>query len=278
MISEDLDSSLSPRQAFEDNVRPADLLLRVYRLLECDDVHTDTKLVHSLRELIGADSGEEVMLVYNEVFLGLVRERAQMPSTTLRRSSLNNLLRQSVVAACTALETYLPSLLRANLPTVIEARGREFVPQDKDLQNYLKELKFSLGDTLRLLGDPTAPLFIANKVLGLTGFKYLAGKKGVHAVGSLLALEDPWERISARLGRDRAELERSVEGTTRRRNDIVHRADRPQSKPGGDAQEIGYAWSKQAVDSITNVCLALDELVAARMRELKEEANRNEEV
>src|SRR3712207_2294098 len=116
MISSDRNSALSPRQAFEDNIRPADLLLRMYRLLESDAIHTDTDLVHSLRTLIGADSREEVMLVYNEIFLGLVRERAQMPSGTLRRSSLNHLLRQSVVAACTALETYLPSLLRANLP------------------------------------------------------------------------------------------------------------------------------------------------------------------
>ncbi len=278
MISGDLNSSLSPRQAFEDNVRPADLLLRVYRLLESDTVHTDTDLVRSLRALIGADSREEVMLVYNEIFLGLVRERAQMPSATLRRSSLNHLLRQSVVAACTALETYLPSLLRANLPTVIDARGREFVPRDKELQSYLKELTFSLGDTLRLLGDPDAPLFIANKILGLTKFKYLGGKKGVHAVGNLLALEDPWEGIAAHLGRDRAGLERSVEETTRRRNDIVHRADRPQAEPGGDAQEIGYAWSKQAVDTITHVCLALDELVTTRMEELREEAARMEEV
>ena len=31
---------LSPRQAFEDNIRPSILLLRVYRLLENDTVHT----------------------------------------------------------------------------------------------------------------------------------------------------------------------------------------------------------------------------------------------
>ncbi len=269
---------LSPRQAFEDNIRPAELLLRVYRLLESDMVHTDTDLVRSLRTLVGADSGEELMLVYNEIFLGLVRERAQVPSSTLRRSSLSHLLRQSVVAACTALETYLPSLLRTNLPTVIEARGREFLPRDKDLQNYLKDLSFGLGDTLRLLSDPEAPLFIANKILGLTRFKYLGGKKGVHAVGSLLALEDPWAQISNRLGREQAGLERVVDETTRRRNDIVHRADRLQAEPGGEAQEIGYAWSKQAVDTIAHVCLALDELVAARMRELEEEAVRMRQV
>jgi RiboL-PSP-HEPN len=270
------DTTLSPRQAFEDNIRPADLLLRVYRLLENDTLHTDTELVRSLRSLVGADSQEELVLVYNEIFLGLVREGAQMPGGTLRRPSLNHLLRQSVVAASTALETYLPSLLRANLPVVIECQGREFVPRDKNLQNYLKDLRFSLSDTLRLIGDPDAPLFIANKLLGFINFKYLAGKQGIHAVGTLLGLEDPWEQISTQLARDRAGLEKLIEDTTKRRNDIVHRADRSQSDPGGDAQEIGYAWSKQAVDTISHVCFALDELVAMRMVELKEVAERTE--
>jgi hypothetical protein len=218
------------------------------------------------------------MLVYNEIFLGLVRERAQMPGGTLRPASLNHLLRQSVVAASTALETYLPSLLRANLPIVIECRGREFVPRDKDLKNYLRDFKFSLDDTLRLLGDPDASLFIANKLLGFVNFKYLTGKRGIHAVGSLLNLDEPWEKISTRLSRDRSELETLVEDTTRRRNDIVHRADRPQSDPAGEPKEIGYAWSKQAVDTISHVCFALDELVGTRMTELKEEANQREEV
>ncbi|MBA3474039.1 MAG: hypothetical protein H0T57_12575 [Rubrobacter sp.] len=113
-------------------------------------------------------------------------------------------------------------------------------------------------------------------MLGFINFKYLAGKQGIHAVGSLLGLEEPWEQISTQLARDRAGLEKLIEDTTKRRNDIVHRADRSQSDPGGDAQEIGYAWSKQAVDTISHVCFALDELVTIRMVKLKEAAERAE--
>jgi hypothetical protein len=36
-------------------------------------------------------------------------------------------------------------------------------------------------------------------------------------------------------------------------------------------QEIGYAWSKQSVDTIANVGYALDELVETRFSELKAE-------
>src|SRR5438093_8705896 len=97
---------LSPRQIFEDNIRPADLLLKVFRLLEHDAPNTEVELLRSLRELVKADKDESVMVIYNEIFLGLIRERAQMPAGAMRRAALLNLLRQSVVSASTALETY----------------------------------------------------------------------------------------------------------------------------------------------------------------------------
>jgi hypothetical protein len=263
---------LSPRQAFDDNMRPAELLLRVYRLLENDSLQTSGEMVSGLRKVVGCDDNEELLLLYNEVFLGLIRERAQIPATALKRSALDNLLRQGVVVACTALDTYLPSLLRENLPLVIEVKGRDFVPQDSELSEYFRDLAFDLADTMRILSDPeAAPLFIANKILGITNFKYLSSRKGIHAVAALLALEKPWQQIADKLQRDRKELMNIVDETARRRNDIVHRADRLQTDPTGEAQEISYAWAKQAVDTIIHVCLALDELVAARITQLKSE-------
>jgi hypothetical protein len=138
---------LSPRQAFEDNIRPAELLLRVYRLLETDSIETSGDMITKLRQVVGCDSSEELMLLYNEVFLGLIRERAQIPAAALKRSALDNLLRQGVVSASTALETYLPSLLRTNLPAVINAKGREFIPPDGDLNEYFNDLTFDLPET-----------------------------------------------------------------------------------------------------------------------------------
>ena len=38
------------------------------------------------------------------------------------------------------------------------------------------------------------------------------------------------------------------------------------------AQEIGYPWAKQAVETIRVVCLALDDLVTGRLKELKAQA------
>lgn len=262
---------LSPRQAFEDNIRPAVLLLHVYRLLENETVYTEHDLVTAMRQLLSASADEELMLIHNTIFVGIIRESAQMPRASLKKASLCNLLRQSVVTACTALETYLPALLRENLPTVIAVKGRSFFPADKDVQKSFEGMSFNLPETLRLLNEPDAPQYIANKLLSFINFKYLSGSKGIYSVATLLTIDDAWNCISTRLGQDVDSIQRQIDDTVGRRNDIVHRADRSQRKPDSDVQEIGYAWSKQSVDTIANVGYALDELVDARVGELKAE-------
>src|SRR5207245_577551 len=46
---------LSPRQIFEDNIRPADLLLKVYRLLEHDKPNTEQAILAKLRQFVPRD-------------------------------------------------------------------------------------------------------------------------------------------------------------------------------------------------------------------------------
>jgi hypothetical protein len=262
---------LSPRQIFEDNIRPADLLLKVFRLLEHDAPNTEEAVQRTLRELVKADRDEGLTVIYNEVFLGLIRERADVPPSSIKRRALWNLLRQSVVTASTALETYLPLLLRENLPEVIRLRGRDFVPKkDEEIKNQFKNLTFALDEAVRLLTDPD-PLFVANKMISSLNFSYLSGKRGIHVAGALLALDNPRGLIANQLGRAEDEIKKTLDSTVRRRNDIVHRADRSQDDPGGPAQDIGYPWAKQAVETIRVVCLALDDLVASRLRDLKQQ-------
>lgn len=263
--------AVSPRQTFEDNMRPAQLLLRVYRLLESDDIVTDGEIVDALRKVLKTSGDEYLMLVYNGLFLGLVREKAQLPITTLRRVTLNHLLRQAIVASSTALETYLPALLKSNLPIVIRARGRYFFPhEDSKVKTYFRNLRFDLDETMRLLEDENAAERIAEKMIGFVDFTYLSSEKGIHVVGALLGISEPSEEIAAQLGRNRGELMKTLKDTVSRRNDIVHRADRAPKDPAGEQQDISYSWAKHAVDTVHNVCLALDELVHTRISEMLE--------
>ncbi|MGL6074891.1 MAG: HEPN domain-containing protein [Fimbriiglobus sp.] len=261
---------LGPRQIFDDNIRPSDLLLKVFRLLEHDTPCTEVKLLRSLRSLVKAEQDESLLVISNGLFLGLIRELAEVPPASIKRSALCNLLRQAVVTACTALETYLPTLLRSQLPEIIKLRGRDFVPKDKEIAEQFKNLSFSLEDTVRLNANPD-PLFIANKMTSFLNFSYLSGKRGIHVAGTLLALENPWKKIAEKLGRQEDELKKTLDAAVKRRNDIVHRADRAQDDPTGVAQDIGYAWTKQAVETVRVVCLSLDELVIAQLAMLREQ-------
>lgn len=263
--------TISPRQTFEDNMRPAQLLLQVYRLLEADDVHTTGEMIDGLRGMLHVSGDEYLMLIYNGLFLGLVREHAQLPPATLKRATLNHLLRQSIVASSTALETYLPALLKANLPIVIRARGRYFFPHDDNqVKNYFRNLRFDLDETMRLLEDENVAERVAEKMIGFVDFTYLSSEKGIHVVGALLGLSEPSKEIAARLSRNKDELMKTLRETVSRRNDIVHRADRAPKEPGGPQQDITRSWTQHAVDTIYHVCLALDELVEARISEMQE--------
>lgn len=260
---------LSPRQIFEDNVRPAELLLKVYRLLEHDEVNTEADVLKSLRDIIKASHDETMIVIYNEVFLGLIRERAQVPQSAIRRSALLNLLRQAVVCSCTALETYLPALLTCHLEEVVRYRGRHFIPSDQEVASVCKTLTFSLDDAVRLLNDPD-PFFIANRLIGYLKFSYLTGWRGIQFTGLLLTVPRPGLELAARLERDEAELKKIVDNTCLRRNDIVHRADRPDLGVDEAQQDISFSWALQAVETIRLVCTCLDELVSERLQKLRQ--------
>jgi hypothetical protein len=260
---------LSPRQIFEDNIRPADLLLKVFRLLEHESPANEAELLRALRELVKADKEESLMVIYNEIFLGLIREGAQLPVGAIRRAALLNLLRQAIVSSCTALETYLPALLTRHLDEVVRYRGRNFIPSTAEVAAVCKTLTFSLDDAVRLLNDPD-PFFVANKLVGHIKYTYLTGWKGIQFTGLLLTLPRPGDDIASRLDRTEEELKKIVEATVNRRNDIVHRADR--RDVGGDdpQQDIAYSWALQAVETVRVVCTCLDELVSERLEKLRE--------
>ena len=259
---------LSPRQIFEDNIRPAELLLKVYRLLEHDEPCQEADLLDSLRSLVHADEREGLMVIYNEIFLGLIRERAQLPQGAIRRTALTNLLRQAVVCSCTALETYLPALLTRHLEEVVRYRGRNFIPSDKEVAAVCKTLTFSLDDVVQLLNYPD-PLLGANQLIGHLNFTYLTGWKGIQFTGLLLTVPRPSSEIADRLGREEGGLKKIIETTVRRRNDIVHRADRQDLGSDDPQQEIAFSWALQAVETIRLVCICLDELVSERLDKLR---------
>lgn len=265
---------LKPIHAFDDHIRPAKLMLKLYRLLDSDDpILRDGAIVEALRGVASAGAEEELLVVHHLMLTGVVRQRAELRAADLKRATLKNLLRQSVVSACTALDAFLPALLRAHLPLVLTRLGRNFFPaSDGDVKEYFQGISFDISEVLALQErtPQEAAETLAAKVLSAANFKYLGSAKGIHVMGCLLQLKQPWDALAAHLSQEKKALRNTVDLTTRRRNDIVHRADRASNDPDNEQQqEIEFSYAQQGVNIIDGVCHALDEVVAKRMKEIE---------
>lgn len=264
---------MTPRDVFEAHYRSADVLLRVYRLLESENgPQRDDLMMPKLRRLLKVSEQEELILLVNQLFLGLVREQADMNLAFFRKENLDLLLRQAVVAASSALDVFLPALLETYLPTVISIRQRNFVPADGDTRSFFSNFRLKLEDIWPLAEEARMEerwAMIARKVLDYCRGETLSNERGITATLSLLGVESPWARIAEQAGERESALRERLKKAITRRNDIVHRADRQVANPTGDPTPIDYVWTHNHVGAIRTVALACFNLAHEKATELK---------
>ena len=217
---------MTPKQVFEDSFRMAELLIHVYRLFDNDGLKTEGQMVTSLRGLLECEKDEQIQLIINAVFLGCIRESANVPGAQLKPQSLQNLLRQAVVSGCTAYETYLSTLLAEHILTVIEVRQQDFFPTDSDVVKYFDGLSLGINEAFRLLNQDDRAVFLRSKIVTFVQKKNLGSVAGLKTVGLLLGVEDPWDSLAAHLHKERKDLTKTMGDAIERRNAIVHKADR----------------------------------------------------
>jgi hypothetical protein len=262
---------MTPREVFENSFRLAQLMLDVYRMLENEKLITEGELLTKLRGVISARTDETLQLILNSIFVGIIREEAHIHPSTLKRESLDNMLRQAVVSACTAYETYLSTLLSKYIHDVIDMKGADFFPSDRDVTEYFKGLSLPIGESFRLLNAEESAVFLGRKIVSYAQNKNLGSVNGLKTVGLLLGLKDPWAEIAARLKREQREITKLIGECLQRRNDIVQRSDRVLDDDSANRQAIVYSWTSQAVDTIRHVCLAMEEVVLEHFNQLKRE-------
>src|SRR5262245_50265097 len=221
---------MQPITMFESHFRAAEVLLKVYRLLDSEiDDGRRIDYLPRLLEIANIDRQEPVVLLLNDLFLGLVRERAALPATFFRRSNLALLLRQAVVSACTAMDVFFPALLDRYLPAVVEIRQRNFLPSKGEVRSLFQDFRLRLDEVGALLEpeDSTARWqTLTTKVLDHCKSKTLSNIENISAVMLMIGVEEPWKRIAGLAGLNETSLRDQVNNLIKRRNDIVHRGDR----------------------------------------------------
>lgn len=263
---------MNPRDTFETYYRSAEVLLRVYRLLESDNGPTrDHAILPRARELIECTRDEELILVLNQLFVGIVRERAELNLAFFRKDSLDLLLRQSVVAGCSALDILVPNLLETYLPDVVRIRQRNFIPNNGEVRDLFRDFRLKLEDIWPLAEETSLNArwdMISRRVLDFCRTKTMTNDAAISASLALLGVDDPWTRIADRAGESATVLREKLKRVVNRRNDIVHRADRAARDPQGQVQAIDFVWAQNHVGAIRTVALACCDLARGKMDEL----------
>src|SRR5262249_50886518 len=156
----------------------------------------------------------------NEQVVLVARASAPIPHSLLVKDGINFLLRQAVVVACTALESFFWDALRENVLTIVRARRR-------GADESLRKLTLSLDDYLSLEGydDPDVRL----KQIILKNFErgMLSDASSIDKIAMILTVKDFWMKVSKKCGLPDNDIKRQIGELINRRNQVAHRADRP---------------------------------------------------
>lgn len=197
-----------------------------------------------------------------------------VPSCLTTTKGLDFLLRQAVVVACSALESFIWDILRENTLTIIKARGRK-------ADDSLRAVTLTLDDYLSLEGysDPDERL----KEIILRRFERgaLYDSSKIDEVMKILTVKDFWKDIATHTGLDASTIRSQLNDLILRRNQIAHRADRPEDNTPADQcdphglRPITYAWVNTrihtakafvqgAAASVATAIHLLEEIIATR--------------
>src|SRR6478672_5916727 len=143
-----------------------------------------------------------------------VQGSVPVPSCLTTSQGLDFLLRQAVVVACSALESFVWDILRENALTVIRARGR-------NADDSLKKITLTLDDYLSLegYGDPDARL----RQIILQRFERgsLYDLEKLDEIMAILNVKDFWKDVTAHTGFTDKEIRTRLTDLIQRRNQIA---------------------------------------------------------
>lgn len=265
---------MKPITMFDTHFKTAQAMLKVYQLLSSEeDLVAADDYVPKLREMMSWEADEPLTLLLNDMFLGAVRENANVPSAFFSKPNLALLLRQAVASSCTAMDVFFPSLLDAYLPEVIRVRQRNFLPKSGEVKTFFQDFRLKLEDLPPFLEEPDAGdrwNLLCRKILNFCQHKTLSNVEGISAVMMMLGVQEPWREIAAGAGAPKNALQDQIKTVVKRRNDIVHRGDRLVGNPDDSPEPIDFAWTRSHVNAVESVAYVCDSLAQKSIRDLTE--------
>jgi hypothetical protein len=213
----------------------------------------------------------------NEQVLIAARATAPIPPSLLIEEGLDFLLRQAVVVACTALESFFWDVLRENVLTIVRARKR-------GADDSLKKLTLTLDDYLSLesfenYDDRLKEIILKNFERGT-----LYDTSSIDRIARILTVTQFWPQIAKRCGLSETDIQKQISELIKRRNQVAHRADRPderadppEDQDGHGLRAISYSWTHTRVATAKTVVSAAAEIFVKTLGQLEKQLQQEEE-
>ena len=213
----------------------------------------------------------------NDQLVMVAKATAPIPHSLLVADGINLLLRQAVVVACTALESFFWDALRENVITIVRARRRR-------ADDSLRSISLTLDDYLSIEGyeDPDARL----QQIILKNFERgtLYDAASIERIAGILTVKEFWKQVAKKCGLPEGDIKRQIAELITRRNQVAHRADRPdenanpsEEQDGHGLRAISFAWANTRVSIAKNVVSASAEIFRATLTQLEAQLAQEEE-
>lgn len=251
---------------FQQNFAVAESLLQMYQLT-CD--LKQSELPERLRRAVcGFWEEQENARVHhasNDRITLLARPTTRIPGHILIPGGLDFLLRQAVVVACTALETFFWNTVLEDALTIVRARR---AGADEELKN----LSLTLGDYISIEQFADRDMRVRQIILKNFERKALYGTDAIDRVARILTIRNFWEQVEKTCGEPAKNLRRLISDLISRRNFIAHRADRPNDSDEVDIHgltPISFAWTNLRVQAVKTLVTAAAGIFSQTMAQLE---------
>ncbi len=251
---------------FNQNFAVAESLLQLFQVfngLSAQDLKEELRLAICAHWEVANNS--VVHHACNDRVTVLARAASPIPGSLVLSGGVDFLLRQAVVVACTSLEAFFWDALRENALTVVQARRT-------GADETLKNIPLTLGDYMSIAQYDDPDFRLRQLILKnfARGTLYSADK--IEEIAKVLTIQKFWEQVEKQSGEPASNLKRNAGELINRRNQIAHRADRPdegEEADGHGLRPITFAWANARAQAARTLVSASAEVIGEAVKRLE---------
>jgi hypothetical protein len=213
----------------------------------------------------------------NDQVVLVAKAAAPIPTSLLVENGLDFMLRQAVVVACTALESFFWDVLRENVLTIVRARKR-------GADESLRKITLTLDDFLSLQSYEDHDARLREIILKKYQHGTIYDPASIKGIADILTVDKFWPAVSQITGIPERDLQRQLGELINRRNQVAHRADRPNEEAsppepvdGHGLRAISYSWAQTRVATAKAVVSASADIIAKTLAKLEAQISQEEE-